>query len=171
MVTLRHETGKDYSEITRVNDLAFGRTAEGKLIKQLRKKDYFVAELSIVAEYNGKIVGHLLFTPVEIRSNLQKHQTLTLAPMAVLPEYQKKSIGKLMLIFGLQEAKDLGYRSAVVLGHPSYYPRFGFEPASKWEITSPFPAPDEAFMALELLSGGLQGISGKVVFPEEFQEL
>ena len=171
MITLRHESPADYPSITRVNDLAFGRKAEGKLINQLRSKDSFVNELSIVAEYEGQLVGHLLFTPVDIKNEFKSHQTLTLAPMAVIPEYQKKSLGSLMIIFGLQEARELGYRSVIVLGHPSYYPKFGFVPASKWNITSPFPAPDEAFMALELIPDSLVSIKGMVVFPTEFEGL
>jgi len=171
MITLRHETKNDYPAITRVNDLAFGRKAEGNLIKQLRNKNTFVPELSIIAEYNKQVVGHMLFTLVEITNEHKSHQTLTLAPMAVIPEYQKKSIGKLMIVFGLQEARELGHRSVIVVGHPSYYPKFGFVPASKWNISSPFPAPEEAFMALELQTGSLSGIDGRVVFPPEFDGL
>jgi predicted N-acetyltransferase YhbS len=171
MITLRHETEADHTAITRVNDLAFGRKAEGKLIRQLRAKDSFIPELSIVAEYNSQMVGHILFTPVDIISDHASHRALTLAPMAVIPEFQKKSIGKLMIIFGLQEARELGYRVVVVLGHPSYYPKFGFRKASQWNITSPFPAPDEAFMAAELIPESLHSVSGRVIFPAEFEGL
>ena len=91
--------------------------------------------------------------------------------MSVLPEFQKKSIGKLMVVYALQTAKDIGYDSVVVLGHPSYFPKFGFEPASTWKIKSPFPAPDEAFMAIELKFGSLQEKSGTVEFPAAFDVL
>ena len=171
MITLRKESKNDYAGITKVNDRSFGRKAEGKLVEALRKTEEFVPELSIVAEEDKQIVGHILFLPVAILSSENVFQTLTLAPMSVLPEYQQKSIGKLLVIYGLQVARDLGYESAIVLGHPSYYPKFGFLKASKWDIKSPFPAPDEAFMAIELVNGSLENVNGNVVFPEEFNGL
>lgn len=171
MITLRKETKTDYPGIRRINDIAFGRKAESRLIDLLRKKDEFVADLSIVAEQNEQLIGHILFTPIKIESGSESYQTLCLAPMSVLPEFQQKSIGKLLVIQGLQVAKDLGYNSVVVLGHPSFYPKFGFEPASKWGIKSPFPAPDEAFMAIELFRDCLKKVNGKVVFPPEFDDL
>lgn len=171
MITLRKETKKDYPEISKVNDIAFGRKAESKMIIALRKNKEFISELSIVAEINEQLVGHILFTPVKIEADSESFSTLCLAPMSVLPEYQQKSIGKLLVIQGLQVAKDLGYKSVVVLGHPSFYPKFGFQPASKWEIKSPFPAPDEAFMAIELAPDGLKNVQGKVIFPPEFDNL
>jgi len=171
MITLRHELKKDYSEITKVNDICFGRKAEGKLIKELRTTPEFQAELSLVALCEKQLVGHILFTPVKIQDGKKSYETLTLAPMSVLPDFQNKSIGKLLVIYGLQVAKDLGFKSVVVLGHQSYYPKFGFEPASKWEISSPFPAPDEAFMAIELEQNSLKNVKGKVVFPTAFDDL
>ena len=171
MITLRKETPKDYAAIVRVNDLSFGRKAEGKLVNTLRKTESFIPELSIVAEYETQVVGHILLYPVSIRNGEKLYTSLTLAPMSVIPEFQKKSIGKLLVVYGLQVAHDLGHTSAIVLGHPSYYPRFGFEPAKKYGIKSPFPAPDEAFMAIELEPGSLAGISGTVEFPEAFDGL
>lgn len=170
-ITIRPETEKDYTCITRVNDLAFKRKAEGKLIEELRKLDNFDSRLSFVAEVDEEIVGHLLFTTVAIDNNDMDHKTLTLAPMSILPEFQKRSVGKLMIIYGLQIAKEAGYGSVVVLGHPSYYPKLGFKPASKWNIKSPFPTPDNAFMAIELFPGSLDNVSGKVIFPSAFDEV
>jgi len=171
MITLRNELKKDYPEITKVNDICFGRKAESKLIKELRKASEFKAELSVVALYDNQLVGHILFTPMKIQSEDNSFDTLTLAPMSVLPDFQNKSVGKLLVIYGLQAAKDLGFKSVVVLGHQSYYPKFGFEPASKWEISSPFPAPDEAFMAIELEQNSLANVKGRVVFPTAFNDL
>lgn len=171
MITLRKETEKDYPEIIRVNDRAFGRKAEGKLVNTLRNTDNYISELSIIAENEGQVIGHILFYPVQIHNGDDRHTSLELAPMSVLPEFQKKSIGKLLVIYALQVAKDLGHKSVMVLGHPSYYPRFGFETASKWKIKSPFPAPDEAFMAIELERGSLDKVSGTVEFPEAFDGL
>ncbi len=168
MITIRSEKPEDFQGIERVNDLSFKRKAEGKLVDEIRKLPEFVSALSIVAEQDEQIVGHLLFLPVVIKQKDKTHSTLTLAPMSVLPDYQKKSVGKLMIIYGLQKAKELGYKSVVVLGHPSYYPKFGFEKASKWKIKSPFPAPDEVFMALELEKGSLDSIQGNVIYPPVF---
>ncbi len=171
MITLRKETEKDYPEIGRVNDLAFVRKAEGRLINTLRNTENYIPELSIIAEYEGQIIGHILFYPVQIHNGDDRHPSLELAPMSVLPEFQKKSIGKLLVVYALQAAKDLGHKSVLVLGHPSYYPKFGFEAASKWNIKSPFPAPDEVFMAIELEPGSLDKVSGTVKFPEAFDGL
>ena len=154
-----------------MNDRAFGRKAEGKLINTLRKTEIYIPELSIVSENEGQVIGHILFYPIQIHDGDLKHPSLQLAPMSVLPEFQKKSIGKLLVIYALQAAKDLGHKSVVVLGHPSYYPKFGFETASKWNIKSPFPAPDEAFMAIELERGSLDDVTGTVKFPEAFDGL
>lgn len=170
-INLRSEQPSDFEGITRVNNISFQRKAEGKLVYELRKQKDFDPRLSIVAESSGEIIGHILFTPVDIVNNGQKYKSLTLAPMSVLPKYQKKSVGKLLVIFGLQIAKDTGYQSVVVLGHPSYYPKLGFVKASDWNIKSPFPAPDEAFMVKELIPGALDGIEGKVIFPDAFDDV
>lgn len=167
-INLRPEQPNDYEGITRVNDLSFQRKAEGKLVVELRKSKDFDPNLSIIAESNGEIIGHILFTPVSIELKNRTAHSLTLAPMSILPDFQKRSIGKLLVVFGLQAAKDAGHQSVVVLGHPSYYPKFGFKKASNWNIKSPFPAPDDAFMAIELMPGSLEGIEGKVVFPSAF---
>lgn len=170
-INLRPEQPSDYEWITRVNDLSFQRKAEGKLVEELRKLKDFDPGLSIVAESGDEIIGHILFTQVTIENNTKVYQSLTLAPMAVLPEYQKRSIGKLLVIYGLQMAKDAGYESVIVLGHPSYYPKLGFKKASNWNIKSPFPAPNEAFMAIELIKGCLDHVEGKVIFPPAFDEV
>ena len=170
-INLRPETNKDFASIAWVNDLAFKRKAEGKLINELRKLDNFDSRLSIVAEVDGEIIGHILFTPVAIINDGKDYKTLTLAPMSIIPDFQNRSVGKLLVIYGLQIAKEAGYESVVVLGHPSYYPKLGFKPALKWNIIAPFPAPDDAFMAIELFPGSLDNVSGKVIFPSAFDEV
>lgn len=167
-ITLRPETSNDYQDISRVNDLAFGQKNEGVIIQSLRKNKIFVPELSIVAEKDGMIIGHILFFPVQIKSKDKSHKSISLAPMAVVPEYQNQGIGSKLVRYGLEKCREKGYQSVIVLGHPKYYPRFGFEKASKCGIIPPFEAPDEAFMAVELVQGGLQGISGVVEYPEEY---
>jgi len=170
-INLRPEKPEDYNGITRVNDMAFKRTAESKLVIELRKSKDFDSRLSVVAESNNEIVGHILLSPVSINSNGKSYKSLALAPMSVLPEYQKRSVGKLLVIYGLQMAKESGYESVVVLGHSSYYPKLGFKPASGWDIQSPFPAPDEAFMAMELIPGSLKKLKGRVIFPAPFDKV
>ncbi len=178
-LNIRPETPSDYPGITEVNDLAFGQPAEGKLVEKLRRNPKFVPELSLVAEIGGKILGHILFFSVVVKSEAgdkgpegyEEHETLSLAPLSVLPEFQKQGIGGRLIKEGLETCKKLGYGSVIVLGHPEYYSSFGFEPASKWGIKDPFGAPEEAFMALELKEGALEGISGVVEYPEEFSDV
>lgn len=167
---IRQETEKDYSEITTVNDSAFSQKNEGILIEKLRQTEKFIPGLSLVAELNDEIIGHILFYPVVVQSATSRFYTLSLGPMAVAPEYQRKGIGSQLVIEGLKEAKKLGHKSVIVLGHSDFYPRFGFKPASQWNIRAPFDAPDEAFLALELVEGELKGKSGTVEYPEEFNE-
>jgi predicted N-acetyltransferase YhbS len=96
--------------------------------------------------------------------------SLALAPVAVLPEYQNQGIGGKLIMEGHRLARELGYGSVIVVGHPAYYPRFGYKPASRWNITASFEVPDEAFMALELLEGGLKDVSGEIEYVKEFFE-
>jgi len=138
---------------------------------RLRKTKKFNPGLSLVAEVQGRIVGHILFYPIEIRSEDKVFPSLALAPMAVLPEYQRQGIGSQLVEEGLKKARKLGFSSVIVLGHAAYYPRFGFEPAGKWGIQPPFEVPDDVFMALELVRDGLKDIQGTVEYPPEFKSL
>jgi predicted N-acetyltransferase YhbS len=162
---------EDYVSISEVNDLAFSQKNEGRLILALRKTQEFIPELSLVAEVGGKVVGHILFYPIKIKNNDASYDSLCLAPMAVLSEYQRQRIGSQLVKEGLKRARDLGFKSVIVLGHAAYYPRFGFEPASRWGIRPPFEVPDEVFMALELVKDGLKDIHGTVEYPPEFNEV
>jgi predicted N-acetyltransferase YhbS len=135
-------------------------------VNRLRKSPAFIPELSLVAENNGNILGHILFTKIKIGGC----PSLTLAPVAVLPAYQKQGIGGKLIEEGHRIARELGYGSIILVGHPDYYPRFGYTPASKWNIQAPFEVPDEAFMVLELREDGLKGISGMIEFAPEFFE-
>ncbi len=129
----------------------------------------YVPELSIVAVEDEQVVGHILFTKIEIEdAQGRRHPSLALAPMAVLPEFQKRGIGGSLIRKGLQTAKELGFGSVIVLGHEHYYPKFGFQPAAKFGIVPPFEVPPNAFMAIELEEGALKNISGTVIYPKEF---
>jgi putative acetyltransferase len=169
--TIRQEKSIDFAEIKKVNDLAFGQTNEGELVEKLRENPNYKKQLSLVAEIEGNVVGHILFFPIWIINGQTKHQSLALAPMSVLPKYQKKGIGCQLVSRGLEEAKELGFKSVIVLGHPEYYPKFGFSLASQWDIKAPFDVSDKAFMSIELVEGGLDRISGVVEYPKEFKEV
>jgi putative acetyltransferase len=121
-----------------------------------------------VAEQDGRIVGHILFSPVMIEAAAGTVTVQGLAPMAVLPLHQKQGIGSRLVARALAILKAAGRRGIVVLGHPGYYPRFGFVPASTYGIRCAYNIPDEAFMALELTPGAIKGCSGLAKFQPEF---
>lgn len=167
-LNIQQETAQDFNAVFELNKLAFGQENEPKLVELLRKSSAFIPELSLVAWFQNQIVGHILFTKIKIVNNENDTESLALAPMAVLPEFQQKGIGGQLVNSGIEEAKELGYKSIIVLGHEHYYPKFGFEPAEKWNIKSPYDVPANVFMALELTPNGLENTSGLVVYPKEF---
>ena len=169
-VVVRPETEEDYARISWINDVAFNQPNEGRLVENLRKTSDFISDLSLVAEDDGEVFGHILFYPIKIVSGDIKHDSLALAPMSVDPDFQNIGIGSMLVKEGLRRAKSLGYRSVIVLGHKGYYPRFGFEKASKWGIKAPFDLPDDVFFAIELEKDGLKNVSGVVEYPKEFSE-
>jgi predicted N-acetyltransferase YhbS len=142
---------------------------EHEMVARLRRSDAFVPELSLVAE-DDEIVGHILLTKVKIKKEDFTKESLALAPVSVLPDYQNKGVGKRLMTEALRVAKESGFQSVIVLGHPAYYPKFGFKPASQWGIQAPFEVPDDVFMALELVDHALDGISGVVEYPRAFFE-
>jgi len=165
------EQPEDYPQVYQLNALAFGQENESKLIEKLRQTEHYIPELSLVAKLENKLVGHILFSHIHIIDAEVSYPSLTLAPLAVHPDFQTQGIGTQLVKNGLAKARDLGYASVIVLGHPQYYPRFGFVPASRWNIRCPFEAPDEAFMAIELQPESLQGKSGLAKFAEAFDEV
>ena len=172
-ITIRQETERDYMLSEHVVEKAFENAEysdhkEQFLVSRLRNSDAFVPELSLVAELDGKIAGHIMLTKLIIQNGGVDYGLLALAPVSVLPQYQNQSIGSMLIIESIRIAKKMGYKSVIVLGHEKYYPRFGFRPASMWGIKAPFDVPDENFMALELESGSLGDVSGNVVYPNEF---
>jgi putative acetyltransferase len=159
---IRKETAGDVVAIHQLNELAFGRPAEANLVGALR----VAAEpfISLVAEDKGKIVGHISFTAVTgVDANVAG-----LAPMAVLPGQQRKGIGALLVTAGLETCRRAGFTMAVVLGHPEYYPRFGFRPASQLGLRSEYDVPDPVFMAMELSPGAAVGLEGVVRYHDAF---
>ncbi|HYE12565.1 MAG TPA: N-acetyltransferase [Patescibacteria group bacterium] len=174
-IALRQEKEREYKLSEGVVEEAFigaeySDHKEQYLVASLRRSDAFVPELSIVAEADENIVGHIMLTKLIIKNDESSYESLALAPVSVLPRYQNQGIGSLLIIEGLEIARELGFKSVIVLGHDKYYPRFGFKPASSWGINAPFNVPDRNFMALELESGSLDNVSGVVVYPKEFLE-
>lgn len=174
-VKLRQENENDYKSVFQLIEKAFEKEEysdhkEQFLVERLRKSEAFIPELSIVAEVEKKIVGHILFTKLEIKNESQSFQSLALAPVSVLPEFQGKGIGSKLILYGHELAKELGYKSVILLGHQDYYPRFGYELCEKYNIKMPFDVPAENCMVISLTENGLSGISGNVVYPSTFFE-
>lgn len=169
--TIRQEVVNDRDAVDEVNRLAFGGPDETRLVQALRQSDAFISELSLVAEKDGTIAGHILFSPITIETKTGAVAALSLAPMAVLPELQRQEIGSELVRRGLERCRALGHEIVIVLGHSAYYPRFGFTPARAMGIECPFPASDESFMAIELVPGALDGVEGTVKYPPEFDEV
>src|SRR6516162_4041355 len=165
---IRPETSADHRAIWHVNRLAFGRDAEARLVDALRDGGYVRA--SLVAEKDQQVVGHILFSDLPIVSEAGTVPALALAPMAVLPEVQNQGIGSALVRRGLEVCKEQGHRIVVVLGHPHFYPRFGFSAKLASRLDSPFSGGD-SWMALELLPGALDHVCGKVVYPPPFEPL
>jgi putative acetyltransferase len=171
-VHIRPELPADVPAVARVNTRAFGQDNEARLVDTIRRGPHFIPELSLVAESDGVVTGYILFSSIHIRGDDGVlRPALALAPMAVAPEYQRCGIGSLLVAEGLKCARELGYGAVIVLGHPEYYPKFGFRPASQWNIRSPYDVPDEVFMAIELREHALSGQAGMVVYPEEFMDV
>jgi putative acetyltransferase len=170
MTTIRPETAEDYAAVHEVNALAFVREVEARLVEALRRMPDFIPELSLVAVEGGRVVGHILFSPLVIETKDGAFPALALAVLAVRPEFQRQGIGSALVRDGLERCRSLGHRIVVVIGHPEYYPRFGFSPARARGLEVPFPVPDEAFLALELVPGALDGVAGMVKYPPPFSE-
>lgn len=170
-VTIRPEAQGDIGAIRKLNKKAFKGKSESKLVDALRVSPGFIPALSLVAEKGGKVVGHILFTPIRIKDQDRAAPALALAPMAVLPEYQNQGIGTALIKYGLEEAGRAGHKIVVVVGHPEYYPRFGFIKAGEKGLKLPFEAPEDVFMALELAPGALNEVRGEVEYPREFHEV
>ncbi len=165
---IQSEKEKDIDSVFALNVKAFETPAEAKLVDILREQADPV--ISLVCEDNLEIVGHIMFSPV-ILSGHPELKVMGLAPMAVLPEHQRKGFGSELEETGLEQCKKLSYNAVVVLGHPKYYPRFGFSPASVFGINSEYKVSDEVFMAVELEPGTLGGKTGTVRYHAAFSSV
>lgn len=167
MTTIRPERVDDADAIRVVNERAFGGDVEAGLVAALRVANK--AMVSLVAQQDDHIVGHILFSPVAIANAPDEIRAVGLAPMSVLPESQNRGIGARLVRAGLAACQAAGYDVVVVLGHVDYYPRFGFVRAGDFGLENEYDATD-AFMVLELKPGALKSISGLVKFAPEFSE-
>ena len=172
---LRQEQSKDYKSVFRIIEEAFSKEKfsdykEQFLVERLRLSKAFIPELSIIPEYKNEIVGHILLTRIQIKNKNQVFESLALAPVSVKPEFQNNGVGSQLILEAHSKAKALGFQSIVVLGHEDYYPKFGYELTSKYNIKLPFEAPENNCMIISLTKNGLEDVNGDVVYAKEFFE-
>ncbi|MCP4357246.1 MAG: N-acetyltransferase [Chloroflexi bacterium] len=157
-IVIREEEKQDIEAVYAVNESAFGRADEAELVNRLREVG--VELISLVALMEGQIVGHALFSPMTLRSESETWPTVGLGPIGVLSIYQKQSIGGKLISAGMTACHAAGYEELFVLGHPSYYPRFGFRVTRPYHIRCAYDVPEDVFMVVELRPGALNGKSG-----------
>lgn len=164
---IRNEEEKDFPAVRAVNASAFETIVEANLVDTLRGQAQPI--VSLAAEDNKAVLGHIMFSPVSL-SGHPELKIVGLAPMAVTPTHQKKGIGLALVRAGLVRCKELGFGAVVVLGHPEYYPRFGFSPSTRFGIGCEYAAPEDAFMVVELQQGYLRGKSGTIKYHAAFKD-
>lgn len=172
---IRKENPEDFKAVFKLIEKAFENEQmsdhkEQFLVERLRKSNAFVPPLSMVAETEKKIVGHILLTKLKIKNEHNEFESLALAPISVLPEYQRNGIGGMLIKEAHGKAKELGFQSVVLVGYERYYPKFGYKQADLFGIKLPFEMPKENCMAIELTENGLENVSGMVKYPKEFYE-
>jgi putative acetyltransferase len=169
---VRVELGDDQGSIWQVEAAAFGRAGEADLVDQLRENA--AVSLSLVAEVDSKLVGHILFSPVTVETESGVYTALGLGPLAVLPDHQNQGIGSALCRNGLEHCRTLGQGLVFVVGHPGYYPRFGFRPAVPLGFDCAYVEAGQAnhhFMVAELHAAALDGLAGYVRYRPEFDQV
>ena len=164
-VAIKSEADRDQQSIWAVNQTAFDGDDEANLVDALRDGGFVM--VSLVAELDEEIVGHILFSRISVLTETGTVDAVSLAPMAVLPDYQRQGIGSKLVKAGLQTCRQQGHMIVVVLGHPEFYPRFGFSADLARPLESPFGG-GEAWMAMDLVPGALTGAAGSVKYPPPF---
>lgn len=173
MITnIRTERADDFEAVFSLHAAAFGnREDESRLVENIRLSDCFVQELSLVAEERRRIVGHALFSKAEVVDEDRKHEVIVLAPIAVMPDFQRKGIGGKLIQEGIRRCTELGFPYIFLIGHPTYYPKFGFAPARQFGFElKQYEVPDEVFMVQHLhVLEGMPAISkGELRYPKSF---
>lgn len=171
LVRKAHEN--DYPEIFALLEEAFkddehSEQNEAAIVANLKGAPDFIPEFSLVALDHQMVIGYLLLTPVRIEDNSTSYPVLALAPVAVLPEWQQKGVGTLLMEHAHQKAMAANFDLIVVIGHASYYPRFGYREAKEFDISVPFDIPSQYVMIRELQAGAGQRIQGRVKYPSSF---
>lgn len=164
---IRDERAGDAAAIRAVHEQAFGASGEANLVEALRDANAVV--VSLVAAVEGVVIGHVLFSPVEMERG-DEARVVGLAPMAVSPAAQRRGIGSRLVREGLDRCRAAGVDAVVVLGHAAYYPRFGFVPASRFGLRCEYDVPDDVFMAIELRASALAAVSGLVRYHPAFAQ-
>jgi putative acetyltransferase len=166
--SIRPEQPGDREAIRKVHEEAFSGEGEARLVDLLRTTAGFIPRLSLVAECDHAVVGHILFFPVSIATTAGPVNALSLAPLGIRTAFQRKGVGSALTRHGLSECTRLGYRIVICVGHPQFYQRFGFVPARASGLELPFPAPDEVFLVRELVPDAIKGVTGLVGYPDAF---
>ncbi len=164
LMQIEIEQPRHHAEVFEVARAAFGGDDEAHLVERLRADG--LVRLSLVAVEDGEVVGHVLFTDLAVTVDGRALRALCLAPVSVRPDYQNSGVGSMLIRESLRQSAQAGFEAVVVLGHPAYYPRFGFSAKLAEKLVAPFSG--DAFMAIELVDGALQGEAGTVVYPEAF---
>jgi putative acetyltransferase len=169
LIKIRDERTEDYEAVRKINDKAFGQLEEGNIVDKIRAACDEI--ISLVAVEGEKVVGHIFFSPAVINHDGNEIKGIGLAPMAVHPDCQNKGIGSLLVNEGIKRVKKTDCPFIIVLGHEKYYPRFGFERASKYGIKPQWKdIPNEAFMVMILDNERMAGVTGAVKYRKEFDE-
>jgi putative acetyltransferase len=166
-VLIRPEREADAAAVHAVNASAFETPVEAHLVDALRRQAEPI--VSLVAEDRGAIVGHIMFSPVTLTGH-PALRLMGLAPMAVVPTHQRQGIGSGLVSAGLEQCRQLGFAAVVVLGHPAYYPRFGFSPSTRFGIGCEYDVEEDVFMVMELHAGALRGTSGTIQYHAAFSD-
>ncbi|MGD9000539.1 MAG: N-acetyltransferase [Granulosicoccaceae bacterium] len=169
-IIVRSENPDDFKAIDVVHLSAFEGEDEARLVAALRADSGYSAELALVAEFNGRIVGHLMLTPAVLRQKDGEIKVLVLAPMSVVPSQSHRGIGTELVHEALKRAADAGYAAIIEAGKPDYYALHGFIPASRLNVSCNLPVPEDAVMAVEITEGALAG-GGEVIYPPIFKSV
>lgn len=168
---IRGEKAADYAVISEINKMAFGREDEAKLVEDVRKSKNYEFGFSLVAVKEDVILGHAFFSKAFVVHKGRRFKCLALGPIAVLPEHQRKGIGKALIAEGFERAKEVGFGAVVVLGDPAYYEQFGFKPSTVYKVRCSFNNNPENFMVKEISRNALRGIIGTVQYAKEYLTL
>ncbi len=168
MVLIRKQQSADIPQIREVNTRAFGQPDEADLVDKLRERCQDLVEL--VAVFGDEIIGHIVFSPATVECEERTVTGAALGPMAVMPRHQRQGIGTKLVTSGVSLLQQNNCPFLVVIGHPDFYPRFGFRPASRFGVQCDWDVPDAVFMMMVLAEEEMQGVGGRVKFRPEFSQ-